>query len=104
METATINPTLAQLDEERDFTQLDEAIEAARPGGCKVIEFIDDNFKRGYRALEFKVQVIAGHDHDEDGWSPKYEWYPVSVKVTDTMTVDSIVFLLVGEINHLIES
>ncbi|AKD55059.1 hypothetical protein [Spirosoma radiotolerans] len=97
-------PTLFEMDLERDFSPLDEALEAARPYGCKSIEFIDDNRKRGYRALEYKVQVVAGHEHDEDGWSPKYEPHTISVGVRSRMSIDSIVFLLLGEINHLIAS
>jgi len=108
METLTMNPTLnltlAQLDAEQDFYDLEQAIESARPGGCRTIEFFDDNTNRGYRALEYKVEVVVAHDHDEDGWAPRYEWTKVSVKVRDTTTVYSIVALLMGEINHLIES
>lgn len=94
--------TVADLaDENEEFEQM---IDKARPGGCRSVEFIDDNFKRGYRALEFKVSIIAGHTYDEDGCSPRYESYPVSVAVLPTMSFRSVVFLLVSEIHHLIAS
>ncbi|GAB3783212.1 hypothetical protein GCM10028818_40690 [Spirosoma horti] len=97
-------PTLFEMDLEQDFSPLDEAIEVARPYGCRTIEFIDDNKERGYRALEYKVEVVSGHDYDEDGWSPRYEWHPLSIAVRSRMSIDSVVFLLVGEINALIAS
>lgn len=94
--------TIADLaDENEAFEQM---IEAARPGGCRLIEFVDDNFKRGYRALEFNVSVVAGHSYDEDGCSPRYESYPVSVAISPAYSFRSIVFLLVSEINALIAS
>ena len=96
--------TVADLDAEMDFSALDEALEAARPYGCRSIEFVDDNHKRGYRALEYTVSVVARHEHDEDGCSPVYESYPISAKVTHTMPLTTLVYLLIGDINALIES
>lgn len=106
MQTLTSPQTLIllYLDLDQDFSPLDEAIEEAKPYGCKAIEFVDDNRKRGYRALEYRAQIITRHEHDEDGWSPTYEWYPFSVAVNSKMTVKSILFLILGEINHQIAS
>ncbi|MCX6218310.1 hypothetical protein [Spirosoma sp.] len=102
--TAPQTLTIADLDNEWDFSPLDEAIEEARPNKCRTVEFIDDNHKRGYRALEYKVEVVAGIEYDEEGWASKYEKYLVSIRITPTMPLHTIVHELVGEINALIES
>ncbi|GAB4042499.1 hypothetical protein [Spirosoma litoris] len=102
--TAPETLTIAHLDETFDYEPLDSLIEKALPGGCFGIEFIDDNRKRGYRALEYKVEVIAGHTYDEDGISPKTEYYPVSIEVSESMSLSTVVFLLIGEIQAYIES
>ncbi|MBN8826473.1 MULTISPECIES: hypothetical protein [unclassified Spirosoma] len=106
METLTLTApqilTIAHLDDDQDFSPLDTLLEKDRPYGCRAIEFIDDNTSRGYRALEYRAEVIARHEFDNDGCNPVFEWFPIEVMIEKSFTVSTVATLLIGQINVLL--
>ncbi|GAB3881449.1 hypothetical protein [Spirosoma agri] len=88
-ETAPL--TLADLDAEQDFSELEHLVSKLAGPHCSSIEFHDDNRKHGCRSLEWIVctPVYNGYsDRNEDGvyadTSPLREiiWVPVEAHHT----------------------
>jgi hypothetical protein len=98
--------TLADLDAEEDFSDLDHLVEKLAGPYCTSIEFHDDNRKHGCRSLEYIVHVSAHNgriDRDENGLCADSDdireiiWVPVH----DEMTLDQIAESVVKEVKAI---
>lgn len=100
--------TLAHVDDECDYNQLNLLIENARyaSGICQSIELIDDNHHRGYRALEYRAQIYCGTIRGTGSrWEAEAQTEPVDVffKVRPDMKLTDIVRDLMDEIKGYLD-
>ncbi|WP_080057151.1 hypothetical protein [Spirosoma aerolatum] len=98
--------TLADIDADQDFSELEYLVETLAGPYCKSIEFHDDNRKHGCRCLEFNVRTAVYNgaiDRDEDGKYPdtgdvkQRIWVPVH----DEMTIEQIAYSVMNEVRSI---
>lgn len=95
--------TVEQMVDSFDLEPLFSLIEKQRPYGCPSVNHVDDYAYDGKYRFVFDVTYWKGHEYDEDGASPIECRERVTLDVTLTTPLDSVVFLLIGNINALLE-
>ncbi|QHV99264.1 hypothetical protein [Spirosoma endbachense] len=98
--------TLADLDREKDFLELEQLVGQLAGPHCLGIEFLDDNRKHGCRALEFRVTVSVYNgriEFSEDGKHPDTSTIreTVWVPVRDTDTIQNIAERVTKEVQGI---
>ncbi|QHV96330.1 hypothetical protein [Spirosoma endbachense] len=98
--------TLADLDRQQDFSELEQLVAKLAGPHCLSIEFHDDNRKHGCRSLEWIVVTSCYNgyaDRDEDGNYAdtgnvrEVIWVPVR----DTDTIENIAERVVAEVRGI---
>ncbi len=99
--------TLADLDENEDFSPLDSLLTRKKPEQCESIEFLDDYRDAGKRWLKYNASIQYGTCRGTDSrWEVerKYETVTVFVQVFPRWDVDLIARLLISEIEAEIDN